>query len=131
MLRRLKSLFKMSENTIFTYIDSLIFTKKKIEEVPDEENQFTMYMANRWISMHSCICAQIINESTNRYWSNLQVKKDQYNFMYNLLPKMKRTRLNYIKKVKEKLDENSDVELIAKKYELSKKEVVGYLEFLA
>jgi len=51
--------------------------------------------------------------------------------MYNLLPKMKRTRLNYIKKVKEKLDENSDVELIAKKYELSKKEVVGYLEFLA
>jgi len=121
----------MSENTIFTYIDSLIFTKKKIEEVPDEENQFTMYMANRWISMHSCICAQIINESTNRYWSNLQVKKDQYNFMYNLLPKMKRTRLNYIKKVKEKLDENSDVELIAKKYELSKKEVVGYLEFLA
>lgn len=131
MLRRLKSLFKMSENTIFTYIDSLIFTKKKIEEVPDEENQFTMYMANRWISMHSCICAQIINESTNRYWSNLQVKKDQYNFMYNLLPKMKRTRLNYIKKVKEKLDENSDVELIAKKYELSKKEVVSYLEFLA
>lgn len=121
----------MSENTIFTYIDSLIFTKKKITDVPDEENQFTMYMANRWISMHSCICAQIINESSNRYWSNLQVKSDQYNFMYNILPKMRRSRINYIKKVKEVTEKNSDIELMAKRHELSKKEVISYLEFIA
>ena len=121
----------MSENTIFKYIDSLIFTKKKITDVPDEENQFTMYMANRWISMHSCICAQIINESTNRYWSNLQVKSDQYNFMYSILPKMRRSRINYIKKVKEVTEKNSDIELMAKRYELSKKEVISYLELIA
>ena len=51
--------------------------------------------------------------------------------MYSILPKMRRSRINYIKKVKEVTEKNSDIELMAKRYELSKKEVISYLELIA
>ena len=55
-------------NTIFTFINDIIFGKKGdvIENVEDED-QFNGYLVNRWVSMYSPDNASIINETTNKY----------------------------------------------------------------
>jgi hypothetical protein len=117
------------EETIFNYIDSVLFTKQKLNKLNEEETQFNLYMLNRWCSMYSPDMAQIINETTNRYKEIFSLKQDQYNYLFNILPRVKKKRINYIKKVKseeEKEDEN--ILIIANNLEISQREIKEYID---
>jgi hypothetical protein len=119
------------EETIFNYIDSVLFAKQKINKLNEEETQFNLYMVNRWCSMYSPDIARIINETTNRYKEVFSLKQDQYNYIFNILPKVKRKRINYIKKVKseeEEEKEDYDVSILAKNLEISEREVKEYID---
>ncbi len=85
---------------IFQYINNILFTKKQIEINCDDESQFNLFMVNRWTSMYSKELNNYINETTNRYWNLTSDKQSQYNYMFNIIPKLKFKRLNYIKKIK-------------------------------
>ena len=118
------------QNTIFNYIDSVLFSKKKLNKLNEEETEFNLYMVNRWCSMYSPDIAQIINETTNKYKEVFTLKQDQYNFCFNILPKRKKKKIEYFKK--EKIENKSEDELIpalAKKMELSKREMKSYIDF--
>ena len=117
------------EETIFNYIDSVLFTKQKLNKLNEDETQFNLYMLNRWCSMYSPDLAQIINETTNKKTEFLALKQDQYNYLFNILPKVKKKRINYNKKVKieeEKEDEN--ISIIAKNLEISEREAKEYID---
>ena len=117
------------EETIFNYIDSVLFTKQKLNKLNEDETQFNLYMLNRWCSMYSPDITQIINETTNRYKEIFSLKQDQYNYIFNILPKVKKKRIDYIKKVKteeEKKDDN--IPIIAKNLEISEREVKEYID---
>lgn len=117
------------EETIFNYIDSVLFTKQKLNKLNEDETQFNLYMLNRWCSMYSPDMAHIINETTNRQKELFALKQDQYNYVLNILPKVKKKRINYIKKVKseeEKEDEN--ISITAKVMEISQREVKNYID---
>jgi len=117
------------EETIFNYIDSVLFTKQKLNKLNEDETQFNLYMLNRWCSMYSPDMAHIINETTNRQKELFTLKQDQYNYVLNILPKVKKKRINYIKKVKseeEKEDEN--ISITAKVMEISQREVKQYID---
>jgi len=117
------------ENTIFDFIDSVLFSKKKLNTINEGETQFNLYMLNRWCSMYSPDMAQIINETTNKQKELFTLKQDQYNYIFNILPRVKKNRINYIKKVKseeEKEDEN--IPIIAKNLEISQREVKEYID---
>ena len=119
------------EETIFNYIDSVLFTKQKLNKLNEEETQFNLYMLNRWCSMYSPDMAQIINETTNKQKELFTLKQDQYNYIFNILPRVKKNRINYIKKIKseeEKQDEN--IPIIAKNLEISEREVKEYISIL-
>jgi hypothetical protein len=55
------------DDTIFNYIDSVLFTKKKLNNLNEGETQFNLFMVNRWCSMYSPDIAQIINQTSNQY----------------------------------------------------------------
>jgi hypothetical protein len=79
--------------------------------------------------MYSPDITQIINETTNRYKEIFSLKQDQYNYIFNILPKVKKKRINYIKKIKseeEKQDEN--IPILAKNLEISQREVKEYID---
>ncbi len=117
------------EETIFNYIDSVLFTKQKLNKLNEDETQFNLYMLNRWCSMYSSDVTQIINETTNRYKEVFSLKQDQYNYILNILPKVKRKRIDYIKKIKtEEKEKDENIPIIAKTLEISEREVKEYID---
>mgnify|MGYP003111530532 FL=1 len=97
---------------IFQYINSLLFSKKKIDMNCDDESQFNLYMVNRWGSMYSPEIANYINETSNKYWSLFNDKISQYEYIYNILPRLKYKRLSYIKKIKKEKKKKEDEPII-------------------
>jgi hypothetical protein len=119
------------EDTIFNFIDSVLFNKKKLNTINEGESQFNYYMVNRWCSMYSPDIARILNETTNLYGKSFVTKQEQYEFVLNILPKVKKKRINYIKKNKEeKTIENVDISHIARLSELSQREIKENIDFL-
>lgn len=117
------------EETIFNYIDSVLFTKQKLNKLNEDETQFNLYMLNRWCSMYSPDMAHIINETTNRQKELFTLKQDQYNYVLNILPKVKKKRINYIKKIKsEEEKEDETIPITAKVMEISQREVRNYID---
>ena len=86
--------------TIFDYLNSILFTKSKLELNCDDESQFSLFMINRWASFYSKDIANYINETSNMYIGVHTSKQDQCNFIQNIIPKLKFKRLSYIKKTK-------------------------------
>jgi hypothetical protein len=116
--------------TIFDFISSTLFTKKKtcLNSV-DEEGEFSPYMLNRWCSMYSPMAATFSN-ILNKYLGVFESKRDLYSLFVAVMPKVSSRRIAYIKKIKEeKKEENSDIEMIASNLELSKREINQYIAF--
>ena len=112
--------------TIFQYLNSLLYSKKKIDMNCDDESQFNLFMVNRWGSMYSKEVNNYINETSNKYWNLFSDKQNQYNYLYNLIPKLKYKKLNYIKKVKKEKKKKEDEPILPEF--ISKKEYQRYVE---
>jgi hypothetical protein len=112
--------------TIFDYINSILFTKKKIELNCDEESQFSLFMLNRWCSFYSKELANYVNQTTNTYAGLYNLKQEQYDLIYNTAPKLKFKRIEYIKKVKK--DKEEEDKIIVPEF-ISRKEYIQNVEF--
>jgi len=116
--------------TIFDFISSVLFTKKKtcLNSV-DEESDFSPYMLNRWCSMYSPPTAAVSNV-LNKYLGVFESKQDLYSLFVAVMPRVSSRRIAYIKKIKEeKKEENSDIEMVASNLELSEREINQYIAF--
>lgn len=112
--------------TIFQYINSILFSKKKIDINCDDESQFNLFMLNRWSSMYSKEINNYINESSNKYWNLFDEKNEQYNYLYSLIPKLKYKKISYIKKLKKEKNKKEEEPIIPEFY--SKREYKGLVE---
>ena len=119
--------------TIFDYINSILYKRSNIDVNIDDEDSFSGYMVNRWLSMYSSEVVQIINETSNRYGQLFESKSDQYLWMQKLIPRRSFRRISYIKKKKEEVstkdreEAKKEIELLAKNYEISQREVELYM----
>jgi translation initiation factor 2 alpha subunit (eIF-2alpha) len=117
------------QDTIFNFIDSVLFNKKKLNTINEGETEFNIYMVNRWCSMYSPDIAQIINQTSNQYKEVFTLKQDQYNFLFNILPKRKKKKIEYIKKQKSENEKQDDlIPTLSKKMELSQREIKEYID---
>jgi phenolic acid decarboxylase len=66
----------------------------------DDESQFNSFMLNRWLSFYSKDLACYINSTANSQVHLINSKQDQYEYYYNMLPKCKFKKIEYIKKAK-------------------------------
>jgi hypothetical protein len=120
-------------NNIFDYINDILFIKKgdKLSNI-DDESQFNLYLINRWLSMYSPEIATVVNSTGNWLYSIFEDKKLYYNFLINVVPKLQRKHISYIKKVKpdESPEEsNNNVELLAQSLEISRREINDYIHY--
>ena len=117
--------------TIFDILNDILFTKKgKLLQNIDDEAVFNNYMINRWISMYSPNLAIVINSTTNWLYGVFETKQDYYKFINKIIPKVSRKHIAYIKKIKlEDTEENENLKLVAKRLELSEREIKSYYEF--
>ncbi len=112
--------------TIFQFINSVLFSKKKIDLNCDDESQFNLYMMNRWSSMYSPEIANYINETTNKYWNLFTEKQDQYRFIFNIIPRLKYKKISYLKKKKLEKTKKEDEPIIPEFF--SKREYKSYVD---
>jgi hypothetical protein len=83
---------------IFDYLKSILFTKKDLNIRSSEEENFDLFMVNRWCSMVDKDSARIINETTNKFGFHLDTKEKQLKFLQTVLPRYKFHKINYIKR---------------------------------
>jgi hypothetical protein len=102
--------------TIFQYLNSILFSKKKIDINCDDESQFNLFMVNRWTSMYSKELNEYVNETTNKYWNLFDDKLSQYNYVYSVFPRLKFKRLNYLKKIKKDKKVKEEKQIIPEFY---------------
>ena len=113
--------------SIFDILNSILFSKKKIDlNLEDENTLGGPFMLNRWISMYSKEMCSIVNNFLNKQYL-FDDKNELYNFYLNFLPKQKFKRINYIKKVKKEKEDT-----VSKKREfLSERELNLYVDLLS
>lgn len=124
----------MQNNNIFEFLDWIL---KKKEKEPIYENNISNYIINRWLTMADVDAAKIINVSTNR-WNTCEENSESFlnncKFYKSLLPKINK-KIQYIKRNENKLTEKgfqdtiekeSKDDLLAKEYEISKREIKIY-----
>jgi hypothetical protein len=116
---------------IFEILNDIIVTKKgNLLDNVEDEDQFLPYIVCRWLSMYSPEYAQIINETTNKHYNVFDTKREWYDYLIKILPKGSPGRIHYIKKEKRKDINNFDeiVRFLAKRFEISRREVEQYLD---
>lgn len=116
---------------IFQTLNRLLHSKRRIDLNRDDETEVSPYMINRWISMYSSDLAIIINNTTNWLHSVFETKQQYCDFLMCVLPRVSNKRIHYIKKHKpqDKKEQIENLDLIAKRLELSKREIKSYYEF--
>jgi hypothetical protein len=118
--------------TIFEIINLLFFSKKNTYDEPDCEclSNFQPYLINRWLSFYGKPQATFVNDTLNKYAGVFQDKNDSYCFYYNLIPRQKFSRIQYIKKQKNtstKANEDYPPQ-VASSANLSQREINLYID---
>lgn len=118
--------------TFFEILGSLFYYKNKTNEEINNDSlaQFSPYMVNRWLSFYDSSKAIFVNETINKFASLFEDKSEVYKFYMNLIPKIRFKKINYIKKAKEKEQDDSTISVIAKNNLLSNREVKSYIDLL-
>lgn len=117
--------------TIFDCLNDILFTKRgKLLQNADDEPAFNQYMINRWASMYSPQMALLVNNTVNWLYAVFETKQQYYKFVSNVFPKLHNKRIHYIKKNKtESTEEYPNVDILAKRLEISQREIKSYYEF--
>jgi hypothetical protein len=117
---------------IFDIISDILFYKKKnCLTTVDEEQEFSPYLVNRWLSMYSPLVVKHCN-FINKYQGIFESKKSLYSLFMAIFPKMPYKKINYFKKTKEDKDseKNELINKISHNMELSTREIKQYISVL-
>ena len=111
-------------NSFFDFVNNIAFEKEQLNINITDSQLYSAYITNRYITFLNTESALLINNTINRY--GLEFSNEMhYSFVFNLIPKVKRTFIRYVKK--KKVDKK-DFELLSKRYELSQREIQLYSE---
>jgi hypothetical protein len=116
--------------TFFEILRALFFVKSKNNEEINNDSlaQFTPYMVNRWLSFYDKSKTIFVNETLNKFCFLFEDKNETYKLYNNLIPQSKFKKINYVKKNKEKIEEDSMISFIAKNNMLSIREIQTYID---
>lgn len=111
--------------TIFDYLKDIAVTKRG--DLPLD--QYVPFLVTRWLSFINPTFCAYTNEFNKK--SLLEDKEMHYKTLIACFPKVKYLpKIRYVKKVKETVvDEDKRIDLIAQRYEISKREAEQLLDF--
>lgn len=85
--------------TMFDSINHMLFTKKG-EMTNELLEEFSPYMVTRYLSFYDDDLLNYANETVNKYSQIFETEEERFRFFENVIPKLKRKRINYISKKK-------------------------------
>lgn len=86
---------------MFNAINHILFEKPARQIDADALDEFLPYMVNRYFSFYEDgKYVDYINETTNTYHSIFKTPEDQYRFFEHVIPKVKKRKINYVKRSK-------------------------------
>lgn len=108
---------------MFKAINYLLFEARKPldSEILEE---FHPYMAGRYLSMYDDSFVPYVNDTLNVYGKLFKTKEDQFRFYENVIPKLKRKKIEYVKR--KKVEERDDEVPQRVPEFLSKREIAEY-----
>jgi hypothetical protein len=114
----------------FQLQNKLFYSKKdKAEDLDAEgEQAFVPFLFNRWLSFYNNDMCVFTNETFNKFSTIFDDKQQAYRLYYYLIPRLKWKKIKYIKKKKREAEEEENLELIAKNKNISKRELLQYVE---
>jgi len=114
----------------FQLQNKLFYSKKgKAEDIDAEgEQAFVPFMFNRWLSFYNNDMCVFTNETFNKFSTIFDDKQQAYRLYYYLIPRLKWKKITYIKKKKKEAEEEENLELVAKNKNISKRELLQYVE---
>ena len=111
-------------NSFFDFVNNIAFDREQLDINITDSQLYSAYITNRYITFLNTESALLINNTINKYGQVFN-NETHYNFLFNLIPKVKRKFIRYVKK--KKVDKK-DFELLSKRYELSQREIQLYSE---
>jgi hypothetical protein len=122
--------------SLFDTIKSVLFTKK-VDDYSETYQTFTPYMINRYLSFYDKAQATFVNETFNKFTNIFETKEDNFNLYFNLIPKLKYKKIEYVKKTttekdKDKVNDKKEelITILASNREISQREVKQYMDIL-
>ena len=115
---------KKSVNSFFDFVNNIAFDREQLDINITDSQLYSAYITNRYITFLNKESALLINNTINKYGQGFNTET-HYNFLFNLIPKVKRKFIRYVKK--KKVDKK-DFELLSKRHELSQREIQLYSE---
>jgi hypothetical protein len=114
----------------FQLQNKLFYSKKdKAEDLDAEgEQAFVPFLFNRWLSFYNNDMCVFANETFNKFSTIFDDKQQAYRLYYYLIPRLKWKKIKYIKKKKREAEEEENLELVAKNKNISKRELLQYVE---
>ena len=111
-------------DSFFDFVNNIAFEKEQLDINITDSQLYSAYITNRYITFLNTESALLINNTINRY--GLEFSNEMhYSFVFNLIPKVKRKFIRYVKK--KKVDKK-DFELLCNRHELSQREIQLYSE---
>jgi hypothetical protein len=110
--------------TTFEHLENVL--EIKTPYIMQENEDFSAWMIQRWISMYSPELTYFCNEMFNSHYSAFLDKQMWHDGMLSILPKVKFKRVKYFKKDKKK--PSDDVLHLATRLEISHREAKEFLE---
>lgn len=86
---------------MFEAINYLLFQKNKEELDNEILSSFVPYMVARYLSFYDKDYVNYVNDTLNTYSSVFDSPEGKFKFFDNIIPKVKRKKIEYVKKVKE------------------------------
>ena len=114
----------------FFQLQNKLFYSKKTEagELDAEgEQAFVPFLFNRWLSFYNQNMCIFTNETLNKFSTIFENKQDTYKLYYNIIPRLKWQKIQYIKKKKREEESEVNLALIAKNKNISIRELKQYL----
>lgn len=71
---------------------------KKGEMTNELLEEFEPYMVTRYLSFYDNNLLNYANETVNKYAQIFETDEERFRFFENIIPKLKRKKINYIKK---------------------------------
>lgn len=113
---------------MFDGINYLLFEKNKTELDNEVLAGFVPYMVGRYLSFYDKAYVEYVNDTLNTYGHIFPVMEDKFRFYDNIIPKLKRKKIEYVKKAKvEKKEEELPAPEFYSKREIEMLTSRGYL----
>lgn len=80
---------------MYDTLNHMLFNKKG-EMTNELLEEFSPYMVTRYLSFYDDDLLNYANETVNKYSSIFETEEERFRFFENVIPKLKRKRIDYI-----------------------------------